>query len=87
MPSNEKLEVTVADVERHELYWQALSSRVGVVEQRVAALEALLGQVNLTLQSIQSTLAADRQSMFGKALEKVDYTVSSVGATGGSVIP
>lgn len=77
MPSNEKLEVVVADVERHELYWQALSSRVGSVEQRVAALEALLGNVNVTLQSIQSTLAADRQSMFGKALEKVDYTVST----------
>ncbi len=86
MPSNEKLEVIVADVERHELYWQALSSRVGSVEQRVAALEALLGQVNLTLQSIQSTLAADRQSMFGKALEKVDYTVTSTGTAGGPVI-
>lgn len=79
MPTSEKLEVAVADVERHELYWQALSSRVGLVEQRVAVLEALLGNVNATLQSIQATLAADRQSMFGKALEKVDYTVSSQG--------
>jgi len=77
MPSNEKLEVTVADVERHEIYWQALSSRVGSVEQRVAALEALMGVVQATLQSIQTTLAADRQSVFGKALEKVDYTVTS----------
>ena len=72
MPTNEKLEVTVADVERHELYWQALSTRVGSVEQRVAAMEALLGNVQVTLQSIQAILAADRQSVFGKALEKVD---------------
>lgn len=72
MPTNEKLEVTVADVERHELYWQALSTRVGSVEQRVAAMEALLGLVQTTLQSIQATLAADRQSVFGKALEKID---------------
>lgn len=79
MPTQEKLEVAVADVERHETYWQALSSRVGSVEQRVAAVEALLGVVQVTLQSIQSTLAADRASMFGKALEKVDYTVSSTG--------
>ena len=77
MPTNEKLEVTVADVERHELYWQALSTRVGSVEQRVAAMEALLGIVQATLQSIQSTLAADRQSVFGKALEKIDYTVTT----------
>lgn len=75
MPSNETLEVTVADVERHELYWQALSSRVGMVEQRVAAIEAILGTVNVTLQSIQSTLAADRQQVFYKALEKVDAAV------------
>jgi hypothetical protein len=79
MPSNEKLEVTVADVERHELYWQALSSRVGMVEQRVAAIEAILGTVNLTLQSIQSTLAADRQSVFYKALEKADTATGTVG--------
>lgn len=72
MPSNEKLEVTVADVERHELYWQALSSRVGQVEQRVAAIEAILGTVNVTLQSIQSTLAADRQSVFNKAFKDAD---------------
>lgn len=85
MPSNEKLEVTVADVERHELYWQALSSRVGSVEQRVAALEALLGQVNMTLQSIQSTLAADRQNVFFKALEKIDSAVST--GTGGPRVP
>ena len=70
MPTNEKLEVAIADVERHELYWQALSSRVGSVEQRVAAIEALIGQVNLTLQSIQSTLAADRQTVFTKAFER-----------------
>lgn len=84
MPTNEKLEVTVADVERHELYWQALSTRVGSVEQRVAAMEALLGIVQATLQSIQSTLAADRQSMFGKALEKVDATAQ---ATAGTRVP
>ena len=78
MPSNEKLEVVVADVERHELYWQALSSRVGSVEQRVAALEALMGIV-------QATLAADRQTVFGKALEKVDFTVTT-GGTGPKVL-
>ena len=85
MPSNEKLEVAVADVERHEIYWQALSSRVGSVEQRVAALEALMGVVQAALQSIQATLAADRQSMFGKALEKVDYTVTT--NTAGTRVP
>lgn len=77
MPTQEKLEVAVADVARHETYWQALSSRVGSVEQRVAAVEALMGQVNMTLQSIQATLAADRQNVFFKALEKVDYTVTA----------
>ena len=85
MPSNEKLEVVVADVERHELYWQALSSRVGSVEQRVAALEALMGIVQATLYSIQATLAADRQTVFGKALEKVDFTVTT-GGTGPKVL-
>lgn len=70
MPTNEKLEVAIADVERHELYWQALSSRVGSVEQRVAAIEALMSNVQLTLQSIQSTLAADRQTVFTKAFER-----------------
>lgn len=85
MPSNEKLEVTVADVERHELYWQALSSRVGSVEQRVAAIEALLGQVNMTLSSIQSTLAADRQNVFFKALEKIDSAAST--SVGGPRVP
>lgn len=67
MPTSEKLEVVVADVDRHELYWQALSSRLGQVEQRVAAVEALLGAVSVTIQSIQATLAADRQSVFNKA--------------------
>ena len=85
MPTNERLEVAVADVERHELYWQALSTRVGSVEQRVAAMEALLGIVQTTLESIQSTLAADRQSVFGKALEKVDFTVTS--NTAGTRVP
>ncbi len=78
MPSNEKLEVAVADVERHELYWQALSSRVGQVEQRGAAIEALLGNVNMTLQSIQSTLAADRQSVFNKAFVDMAPVVPTV---------
>lgn len=67
MPTNERLEVAVADVERHELYWQALSSRVAAVEQRVAATEALLSNVLTTLQAVQSTLTADRQSVFEKA--------------------
>jgi len=75
MPTNEKLEVTVADVERHELYWQALSTRVGSVEQRVAAMEALLGNVQVTLQSIQAILAADRQSVFNKAFSEVGTRV------------
>lgn len=75
MPTSEKLEVTVADVERHELYWQALSTRVGSVEQRVAAMEALLGNVQVTLQSIQVTLAADRQSVFNKAFSEVGTRV------------
>jgi hypothetical protein len=75
MPTNEKLEVAIADVERHELYWQALSSRVGSVEQRVAAIEALMGTVTMTLQSIQSTLAADRQTVFTKAFERVQPDV------------
>lgn len=81
MPTQEKLEVAVADVERHELYWQALSSRVGSVEQRVAAIEALLGVVQVTLQSIQSTLAADRSTVFGKALEKVDVLITNTTGT------
>lgn len=71
MPTNEKLEVAIADVERHELYWQALSSRVGAVEQRVAAIEALLSTVLTTQQSIQSTLTADRATVFTKAFERV----------------
>jgi hypothetical protein len=75
MPTNEKLEVAVADVERHELYWQALSTRVGSVEQRVAAMEALLGNVQVTLQSIQAILAADRQSVFNKAFSEVGTRV------------
>ena len=75
MPTNEKLEVAVADVERHELYWQALSTRVGSVEQRVAAMEALLGNVQVTLQSIQAILAADRQSVFNKAFSEVGARV------------
>lgn len=78
MPTSEKLEVTVADVERHELYWQALSTRVGSVEQRVAAMEALLGNVQVTLQSIQATLAADRQTVFSKAMESMAPTGTGI---------
>jgi len=45
----------------------------------------LLGNVQVTLQSIQAILAADRQSVFGKALEKVDFTVTS--NTAGTRVP